>query len=383
MKSIKILLVDDEESLRQLVGNALTHKGFQVITASNGSEGIEQAKRHNPHVILTDIMMPIMNGYKMVHNLREAGNNSYIIFLTAKSSNTDLITGFSLEGDDFLTKPFQMPELMARINAGVRLKQTQIELEEANRQLQTTIKERDEIINLIAHDLHNPIKEIESYLNLLESATLTPATVNEACQSRIDNMLMLVNNICEIENIEKQQMNLKISELNLSQLVQEKILYFEEIYKDKSIYINYDIIAEVLINSDHTLVSEIITSILYTTYQIAQTDITAKILLQNDTDKITFTISVQSCLDPNLLPDIFESILNFSKSNLKWNEAFDVGALFGLRLSHKLLTMLNGKLILEMNVNTQELTIGFSLTPRPANNKETEISYAQNNENHE
>ena len=369
MELKRILLVDDEESLRQLVGNALSHKGFDVITAIDGEDGINKALTYNPQLIIADIMMPNTNGYKMVHALRESGNNSYIIFLTAKSNSTDLIKGFTVEGDDFLAKPFQMPELMARVKAGFRLKQAQYDLENTNKQLQEAIKERDKLINMIATNLRDPINEINSYLKLLTEGTLSSETVRDVCQLRTDKIKRMIDNICEMGEIENQQVNINLSRIDISEIAQEMILHFESIFKKKQIGINYNLFSKIFIHTDKTLITEVISSILYGAYQITESDSSAQINLVSNDTSVKFEICIKSGINSDVLPDIFDSILDFSSNNFTWNEILDIGTFFGLRISNKLLSMLGGMLVLEKNISTNEIKMGFLL--RYLNQNET------------
>ncbi len=376
MESKSILVVDDEESLRLLVSNALTHKGYDVITANDGEDGFNKALQHNPHVIVADVMMPKMNGYKMVHTLRESGNTSYIIFLTAKAKSNDLIKGFTVEGDDFLAKPFQMPELIARIKAGFRLKQAQFDLEKANRKLQETVKERDRLINLIATQLRDPINEINSYLKLLTEGTLSIETVRDVCQLRTDKIMRMINNICEMDEIENQHVNIHFSHTDISEIVQEMALHFEKIFKKKQIGIDYNIISKIYVHTDKALISEVVSSILFGAFQIAEPDSTIEINLNNTRTGVKFEVTVKGGPNTSILPEIFDSILDFTSNNFKWNEILDISTFFGLRISHKLISMLGGLLLLERNLNNESINMGFIL--RQLDNTKTIFSAALN-----
>ena len=361
MELKRILLVDDEESLRQLVGNALTHKGFDVMTAVDGEDGLNKALSYNPHLILVDIMMPNMNGYQMVHSLRESGNTSYIIFLTAKAASNDLIKGFILEGDDFLAKPFQMPELMARIKAGLRLKQAQYDLEKTNTKLQEAVKERDKLINVIATNLRDPITEINSYLKLLTEGTLSAETVRDVCLLRTEKIKRMIDNICEMGEIENQLININLAKTDISEIAQEMILHFEGIFQKKQIGVNYNLFSKIFIHTDKTMISEVINSILFGAYQIAESESAAQINLSSTNTSIKFEVCVDGGERAAILPEIFESILDFSSNNFKWNEILDIGTFFGLRISHKLISMLGGVIMLEREKESNGIKMGFLL----------------------
>lgn len=118
----KILLADDEEDIIEFLSYNLTKEGFQVITALNGSEAIEKAKEHVPHLILMDVMMPGMDGITAVENIRKisALNDTLIVFLTARGEDYSQIAGFEAGADDYVTKPVKPKVLVKRVQALLR-----------------------------------------------------------------------------------------------------------------------------------------------------------------------------------------------------------------------------------------------------------------------
>jgi len=114
-----ILVVDDKKSLRDLVKAYLTQEGFRVVTADNGSRALLVARHEKPDLILLDIMMPEMDGYDFIRVYRKE-RDTPIILLTAKLEESDKVVGLELGADDYVTKPFGMRELVARIRAVLR-----------------------------------------------------------------------------------------------------------------------------------------------------------------------------------------------------------------------------------------------------------------------
>lgn len=114
-----ILVVDDKASVRTLVRDYLTEEGFRVVSAANGREALFAARQEKPDLILLDIMMPEMDGYEFVRAYRKE-KDTPIILLTAKLEETDKVLGLELGADDYVTKPFGMRELVARIRAVLR-----------------------------------------------------------------------------------------------------------------------------------------------------------------------------------------------------------------------------------------------------------------------
>jgi len=117
--SKKIMIVDDEPDIREIVKYNMEKEGYQVIEASDGEEAIELIKNH-PDLIILDIMMTGKDGYEVCREVREAGNNIPIIFLTAMDREFDEVKGLEIGGDDFLTKPFSPKKLIARVKAVLR-----------------------------------------------------------------------------------------------------------------------------------------------------------------------------------------------------------------------------------------------------------------------
>ena len=114
-----ILVVDDKAGVRTLVKDYLLEKGFRVVTAENGREALFVARHEKPDLILLDIMMPEMDGYEFIPAYRKEANTP-IILLTAKLEESDKVVGLELGADDYVTKPFGMRELLARIRAVLR-----------------------------------------------------------------------------------------------------------------------------------------------------------------------------------------------------------------------------------------------------------------------
>jgi two-component system alkaline phosphatase synthesis response regulator PhoP len=119
MPSAKILVVDDEESILDLVGAYLRKEGYEVYTAGDGPSGLKAARAFKPDLIVLDIMLPGMDGIELLTHLRRE-SDVYVIMLTAKSEETDKIVGLSVGADDYLTKPFSPRELVARVKAALR-----------------------------------------------------------------------------------------------------------------------------------------------------------------------------------------------------------------------------------------------------------------------
>jgi two-component system OmpR family response regulator len=118
----RILVVDDEENIRYLVTTALRLAGMDAIAAASGFEALDQIYRARPDLIVLDVMLPDLDGFSMLRRLRDQGNRTPIIFLTARDQSADRVRGLSEGGDDYIVKPFDVAELVARVQ--LRMKRT-------------------------------------------------------------------------------------------------------------------------------------------------------------------------------------------------------------------------------------------------------------------
>lgn len=117
MKNIKVLLVEDEQTLAMIIKDTLTDQGFDVIVGVNGVEGLRLFFETHPDIVVADVMMPELDGFELVNKIRQTDKTTPILFLTARSAIKDVVSGFEIGANDYLKKPFNMQELIVRIKA--------------------------------------------------------------------------------------------------------------------------------------------------------------------------------------------------------------------------------------------------------------------------
>ena len=118
--SYRILVVDDEKSISDLISTSLRFVGFDVRTAATGSEALTVAEEFKPQAVVLDVMLPDLDGFEVCRQLRSEGLNIGVLFLTAKDGMEDKVAGLTIGGDDYMTKPFSLEELVARLRALLR-----------------------------------------------------------------------------------------------------------------------------------------------------------------------------------------------------------------------------------------------------------------------
>ena len=116
----KLLVVDDEPNILELLATSLKFAGFEVVTAANGRDAITRAQEESPDLAVLDVMLPDLDGFAVTRKLRAEGRTFPIVFLTAKDDTEDKVQGLTVGGDDYVTKPFSLDEVVARIRAVLR-----------------------------------------------------------------------------------------------------------------------------------------------------------------------------------------------------------------------------------------------------------------------
>ncbi len=120
MAEAKLLVVEDDPNILELLSASLRFAGFEVATATTGSEGVTAALRSPPDLVVLDVMLPDLDGFEVIKLMRSEGARVPVVFLTARDATEDKIRGLTLGGDDYVTKPFSLEELTARIRAVLR-----------------------------------------------------------------------------------------------------------------------------------------------------------------------------------------------------------------------------------------------------------------------
>lgn len=116
----RVLVVDDEENVAFLISSALRLSGYETLVATTGIQAVEDVGRFAPHVIVLDVMLPDIDGFEVLRRIRSGGSQAPVLFVTARGATTDRVRGLTSGGDDYIVKPFELEELVARVQVAVR-----------------------------------------------------------------------------------------------------------------------------------------------------------------------------------------------------------------------------------------------------------------------
>ena len=243
----KILIVDDVVSNVLLLKILLTNEKFQVCTANCGNMCIEQAKKEKPDLILLDVMMPDISGFDTAVILKKDPETADIpiIFLTALNSPSDLVKGFQVGANDFLTKPFNKEELVMRVMHQIELVAAKKTIVRQNEELRRTISNRDKMYSVIAHDLRSPMASIRMVLNLVVNVVSRDVVGDEVfdlldkANRESEEVHDLLDNLLKWTKSQTGRLNVVLQDIDLNDIVPGVVDIFRMIADMKGIKIDY------------------------------------------------------------------------------------------------------------------------------------------------
>ena len=267
----KILIVDDVVSNVLLLKILLTNEKFQVCTASNGNMCIEMAKSEHPDLILLDVMMPDLNGFDTAVVLKKDPETHEIpiIFLTALNNPSDLVKGFQVGANDFLTKPFNKEELVMRVMHQIQLVAAKRIIIRQNEELRRTISNRDKMYSVIAHDLRSPMASIRMVLNLAVNVVSKEVVGDEIfglldkANRESEETHDLLDNLLKWTKSQTGRLSVVYQDLDLDDIVPGVVDIFRMIAEMKKIELKYIPADEKLIvHADNDMIKTIIRNFL-------------------------------------------------------------------------------------------------------------------------
>jgi len=220
-----ILVVDDLQQNIQVVGTMLREAGYSIMPATNGTAALQRVQKKLPDLILLDLMMPEMDGLEVCRRLKAdpVTQPIPIIFLTASNEMSHLVQGLAAGAVDYVTKPFNPPELLARVRTHLELKHARDTIVRYGQELRRLNEEKNEFMGIAAHDLRSPLGTINGFAELiLDDATMARPEVEDSARRIRDTatrMAEMVQNLLDANRIERGEMELKLAPTDLGALV--------------------------------------------------------------------------------------------------------------------------------------------------------------------
>lgn len=389
MEKPLILLVDDHPKNLQLLGSFL-EGAYKTAVAVNGAEALEFVKKKFPDLILLDITMPEMDGLEVCQHLKAFPETQDIpvIFLTARTKTDDVVKGFEVGAVDYITKPFQQKEIMARINTHLTIHNLQKRVKEQNLQLQQEITERkqmeeqikqakeeleklnankDKFFSIIAHDLRGPlgslhglaeilVENIESYSKDKLIRFLT--TQRDAAK----NLLALLENLLTWSRIQRDMIQFSPQQIDVGDMITQNIALFTPNAGQKQITLKRSIPKQVFVYGDQSMINTVVRNLISNALKF--TDSGGTITVSVRQDEMTVEVSVSDTgigIDAKHVPQLFQIDAKYQRKGT----ANEQGTGLGLILCKEFVERHGGKLWVESEVG-KGTTFTFTL-PLPQN----------------
>lgn len=226
----RVLVVDDEPRNVQLLHDLLVSRGYTVVTAPDGEQGLAQAREQRPDVILLDIMMPRLSGFEVCRRLKSEPATAMIpvLLVTSLDARQDRLEGIGAGANDFITKPIDSADLVLRVRNAVATRRLHDQVAIQLQQLQELEAARDTLTHMIVHDMRSPLTGLQGYLDLLRMAVAAGANDEVMEYARDANAVAgklkeLVSQVLDVSRLESRQMPLSPEETDLTRLLPEAV----------------------------------------------------------------------------------------------------------------------------------------------------------------
>ncbi len=264
-KNFTILIVDDTESNVRLLSFVLRQAGYNVLAAFNGKEALKLLNNRVPDLILMDVLMPDMTGFEVTAQIKQRNNfdATPIIYITALSDLDDKLKAFSTGGVDFITKPFQKEEVLARIKTHlfmlqlIKERDSRIELlKKQEKELKDLQEKKEELIRIVTHDIYTPLISIHGLADLIEeSGSLTGdiKELNQLISNSSEKLIRLVDKILNEEGKFDIDIEVNPTPFSITELFQRVI----DLHKPKAILKNIELLKTISTSDDIFVFDEI------------------------------------------------------------------------------------------------------------------------------
>lgn len=348
-----ILIVDDIPENLQVLGNILLAKGLDVGFATSGAEALENVSYNPPDLILLDIMMPGMNGFTVCEKLKSSPETKHIpiIFLTAKAQPEDIIKGFEVGAVDYVTKPFNSGELLARVMTQLELKRSRDIISIQNDELKELNATKDKFFSIISHDLRGPFSGLLGLTDLIsnEGETMEHSEIVELSKKiniTVKNQYNLLENLLQWASIQTNRMQVFPQTINLYQTFKDVCGILMSNAEKKSITFVNNIPSEHNVVADRLMLRSVIHNLITNAIKFTFNDGTIHFSSKISNENIVFCVKDSGIgLSDEVLEKLFK--IDVHHSTLGTNKEKGTG--LGLILCKEMIEKNNGSIYAEKN----------------------------------
>ncbi len=350
-----ILVVDDIGANLKLLGDILNGGGYHIRPVTDGEMALKVAEKETPGLILLDIMMPGMNGYKVCRQLKENPGlkDVPVIFISALSDSYDIVKALNLGGVDYITKPFQAEEVIARVNTHYKLYQQSLELKKQRKELQELNETKDKFFSIIAHDLRSPLSGFLGLTKIMaEDMRHLPAGEIEEMLGMIHKsaagLSEMLENLLEWAKIQRGIIDFNPEFYSLKGKISGYMDTVAEVARNKEIIIETNIPDNLGVYADvrmlESVIRNLITNAIKFTFRGGRIIVSARVTEKND---------VEICVSDTGMGMTKELSDNLFRLNLKTGRQGTEGEIssgLGLIICNEFIEKHDGKLWVESEV---------------------------------
>ena len=292
----KILIVDDTPTNLSILEEIL-EEDCSISIAQSGTQALKLTEKFEPDLILLDVNMPGIDGFETCHKLksREATRNIPVIFITARTEPEDVIKGFSEGGVDYITKPFNYSEVIARVQTHLKIQQLIRQLESRNDQLKELNDLKNKFLGMASHDMRNSLSAIKGYSQILQDdAEELPGETKDRFLNFIfkssENMLRMVNELLDVSVIESGRLKLDLHPTSLKNLADYHITINRFFADKKNIHLHSDLSDVSKCQMDSNKIGQVIDNLLSNAIKFSESGKNIFVSLVEQEGKLIFSV---------------------------------------------------------------------------------------------
>lgn len=332
----KILIVDDVMSNVLLLKVLLTNEKFQIATASNGRQALDQVTKEKPDLVLLDVIMPDMSGFEVSQQLKANPETAEIpiIFLTALNSTADIVKGFQVGGNDFISKPFNKEELIIRVTHQISLIAAKRIIVAQTEELRKTIIGRDKLYSVIAHDLRSPMGSIKMVLNMLilnlPSDTIGPEMYEllTMANQTTEDVFSLLDNLLKWTKSQIGKLKVVYQDIDMVEVTEGVIEIFSMVAELKKISIRLKTPSKLEVYADIDMIKTVIRNLLSNAIKFSNEETEILVTVQEQEGMAVVSVKDSGCgIDEENQKKLLHTDTHFSTFGTNNEEGSGLGLL--------------------------------------------------------
>ncbi len=346
-----ILIVDDIPSNIQIIGKILQEYDYDIEFATNGNDALDWLETKRFDLVLLDIMMPGMDGFEVCKRITESNldNKPAIIFITAKSDMDSMVKGLELGAVDYVVKPFQKKELLARIRIHLTILQQRYELEQAN-------IFKSKLLSIIGHDLRDPVGSLKNYVDIyLELHPDLDSNIKEfmhEVSGISESAFIILENLLSWAKSETGIITCKPEVTDFKNIVDDTVRLFSNITNKKNIRLSVQIPENTKVYCDPELISTVVRNLISNAIKFSYKDgiVKIKAVKKSDVDKNSIVVTVEDSgvgIKKENLQLLFGSDIHFTT----FGTSNEKGSGLGLKICKEFIEINGGKIWVESTEN--------------------------------